>query len=68
MLHSCAALLPAFNSPAYYLNKGSSSVGASLISGTPLLASPPLLEAYSFLDPSAVLLVEEGAGELQVGP
>ena len=66
MLHSCAAILPAFNSPAYYLSKGSSSVGASLIAGTPLVATPQLLGAYSFLDESAVVMVDEGAADLEV--
>ncbi|GAB4821499.1 hypothetical protein N2152v2_008545 [Parachlorella kessleri] len=65
VLHGCSALLPAFNSPAYYLTKGSSSVGASLIAGTPLVATPQLLGAYSFLDESAVVMVEDGAADLE---
>ena len=48
-LHACAAVLPGFASGAYYINKGSSSVGAAFIAGTPLLATPPLLRAYKFV-------------------
>lgn len=47
LLHSCVALLPAFASPAYYTEKGSSSVGAALVAGTPLIATQRLLQAYT---------------------
>ena len=43
------ALVPAFASPAYYVNKGSSSVGASLVTATPLIASRQLLQAYTWV-------------------
>jgi len=46
VLHSCIALSPAFASNAYYVNKGSSSIGASLISGTPLIAHRRMLKSY----------------------
>lgn len=48
-LHACIAVVPAFASPAYNLNKGSSSVAAAIAAGTPLLADRALLRAYSFL-------------------
>lgn len=60
MLHSCLAIMPAFASEAYFINKGSSSVAASLISGTPLVATPRLLAAYTFLDAASVYLIPEG--------
>jgi hypothetical protein len=66
VLHSCKAILPAFASDAYYVNKGSSSVAASFISGTPLVATPRLLQAYSFLDESAAIMVQEGMGDVEV--
>lgn len=66
-LHACIAVVPAFASPAYNLNKGSSSVAAVIAAGTPLLADRALLWAYSFLQEEAVLLAEEGGTGLQVG-
>lgn len=47
------AVLPAFASDAYYTHKASSSVAASLICGTPLLADARLLAAYSYLPANA---------------
>ena len=64
VLHSCLAIMPAFASEAYYLHKGSSSVAASFIAGTPLIATPRTLAAYSFLDASAVFLVPEGTRDV----
>ena len=46
ILHGCIAVLPAFASDAYYVDKGSSSIGTAIIAGTPLIATPKLLEAY----------------------
>ena len=48
------AVLPAFASPVYLTRKASSSVAAAIICGTPLLADPALLQAYSYLPPNAV--------------
>jgi hypothetical protein len=64
VLHSCLAIMPAFASEAYYLHKGSSSIAASFIAGTPLIATPRTLAAYSFLDSSAVFLVPEGTRDV----
>ncbi len=64
VLHSCLAIMPAFASDAYYLHKGSSSIAASFIAGTPLIATPRTLAAYSFLDSSAVFLVPEGTRDV----
>lgn len=46
VLHSCIAVAPAFANDAYYINKGSSSIGASLISGTPLISHRYMLKSY----------------------
>lgn len=46
VLHSCLAVAPAFANDAYYVNKGSSSIGASLISGTPLISHRYMLKSY----------------------
>lgn len=64
VLHSCIAIMPAFASDAYYMYKGSSSVAASLIADTPIIATPRLLAAYSFLDTSAVFMVPEGTRDV----
>lgn len=50
------ALIPAFASEEYYHTKASSTVAASIIAGTPLLASDKLLAAYSYL-PSDLAIV-----------
>ncbi|KAL4427608.1 hypothetical protein ABPG75_001697 [Micractinium tetrahymenae] len=59
VLHSCIAVAPAFANDAYYINKGSSSIGASLISGTPLISHRYMLKSYNFLEESAVFLADE---------
>jgi hypothetical protein len=64
VLHSCLAIMPAFASEAYYLHKGSSSIAASFIAGTPLIATPRTLAAYSFLDSSSVFLVPEATRDV----
>jgi hypothetical protein len=60
------ALLPAFATDRYYLSRASSTVAASLITGCPLVASPRLLEAYSYLDESDVWLSRAGEEEMDV--
>ena len=48
-IQGALAVLPAFASPVYLTRKASSSVAAAIICGTPLLADPALLQAYSYL-------------------
>lgn len=55
-IESAIALLLAFASKAYYTLKASSSVAASIICGTPLLADSELLAAYTYVSPDAVIL------------
>lgn len=50
------AVLPAFAGDHYYCCKASSTVPASLIAGTPLLATDNLINAYSYLDNTTVIL------------
>lgn len=63
------ALLPLFNAASGYLrDKISSSVLASVATGTPLLAPPALLATYSWMAREHVLLmVGAGGGRLAVG-
>jgi len=60
------ALLPAFASDLYYEKKSSSSIGAALIAGTPLIANRTLLAAYSFLDEAAIYFLNDGESEVQM--
>lgn len=60
------ALLPAFASNEYLDRKASSSVPASLIAGTPLVATRNILKAYSYLDEGVVWVQEEGEGDIEV--
>ena len=53
-IQGALAVLPAFASPVYLTRKASSSVAAAIICGTPLLADPALLQAYSYLPARAV--------------
>ena len=63
MIQRALAILPAFASPAYLTHKASSSVAASIICGTPLLADAALLNSYSYLAPAAVFQAAEGERE-----
>lgn len=65
VLHSCIAVAPAFASDAYYVNKGSSSIGASLISGTPIISHRYMLKSYDFLEESAVFLADEPMSDVE---
>lgn len=49
-LHNSLGILPQFNSDKYYFEKASSSVAASLISNTPLIANKTLLNSYYYLN------------------
>ncbi|OZJ02129.1 hypothetical protein BZG36_04586 [Bifiguratus adelaidae] len=53
-IHHNVALLPAFGSDAYYEYKASSSVGAALLTGTPLVANKRLLDTYRHLSVDGV--------------
>jgi hypothetical protein len=60
------ALLPAFASEQYLDRKASSSVPASLIGGTPLVATQSIMDAYSYLDKDVVWLQENSEEDLDV--
>ncbi|KAL6768524.1 hypothetical protein ACKKBF_B11060 [Auxenochlorella protothecoides x Auxenochlorella symbiontica] len=57
-MHGCVAILPAFSSDEYYTDRASSTMGAALISATPLIATPEMLRVYSFLSRESVFLVD----------
>ncbi|KAL6768522.1 hypothetical protein ACKKBF_B11060 [Auxenochlorella protothecoides x Auxenochlorella symbiontica] len=58
VMHGCVAILPAFSSDEYYTDRASSTMGAALISATPLIATPEMLRVYSFLSRESVFLVD----------
>ena len=60
------ALLPAFANDEYLDRKASSSVPASLLGGTPLVATKEILAAYTYLPSDTVYLREDGETELDV--
>lgn len=64
-LHGALALLPAFAEEVYYFTKASSTVAASLISATPMIATPLLLKKYSFLSEEEVFLRRDLESEAQ---
>ncbi|KAG2433322.1 hypothetical protein HXX76_008388 [Chlamydomonas incerta] len=57
------ALLPLFAEDSYYSTKFSSTVLASLTTGTPILADERLLRAYSFLQPAEQHVWLQAPGE-----
>lgn len=66
VLHSATALLPAFASHEYVESKASSTIPASLIAGSPLIADDDLLNAYRFLTKEDVYYREKGEDEIDV--
>ncbi|KAG2487806.1 hypothetical protein HYH03_013650 [Edaphochlamys debaryana] len=56
------ALLTLFADDSYYDTKFSSTVLASLSTGTPILADAPFLSAYSFLNASTTWALQPGEG------
>ena len=64
-LHGALALLPAFAEDKYYFTKASSTIAASLISTTPLIASSLLLKKYTFLGEGDVFLRKDLESEAQ---
>lgn len=59
-IHHSMALLPAFASDSYYVYKASSSVGASLLTGVPMIADQKLLDSYTHLTRDGVYYQEDG--------
>ncbi|KAK6505014.1 hypothetical protein TWF481_006946 [Arthrobotrys musiformis] len=66
ILSRCFALLPAFATPEYLDRKASSTVPASLIAGTPLVATKAIISAYAYLTEEAVWLQDESETDFDV--
>ena len=64
VLSNTFAILPAFADNEYLDRKASSTVPASLLGGTPLVATEEILAAYSYLPKEAVYCQKEGETEL----
>ena len=56
------ALLPMIANPSYFEYKSSSTIGASLATGVPLVADEAMLTTYSILDESTVFVQRPGEG------
>lgn len=66
LLSQAFSILPAFASNEYYDRKASSTVPASLIAGSPLVANDELLRAYTYYPREAAWVAEEGESEMDV--
>ncbi|EWC46490.1 hypothetical protein DRE_04213 [Drechslerella stenobrocha 248] len=66
ILSRCFALLPAFATPEYLDRKASSTVPASLIAGTPLVATKAIVDAYAYLEEDAVWLQSDNETDFDV--
>lgn len=64
ILSTAYAVLPAFATDHYYDRKASSTVPASIIAGAPLVASPELLNSYTYLPREAAWEMRKGESEL----
>jgi hypothetical protein len=60
------AMLPAFGSDEYLDRKASSTIPASLIAGTPLVATREIVNAYSYLSDDMLWLQSPGESEFEV--
>lgn len=60
-IHHSYALIPLFGSDKYYTMKFSSTILASLITGTPIIADQRLLNAYRFFSNTTVYYQPTGA-------
>ncbi|KAG2488894.1 hypothetical protein HYH03_012524 [Edaphochlamys debaryana] len=63
-IHQSWALIPAFGSPTYLTTRLTSTVLASLTTGTPLVATRQFLKVYSFLGEEHVFVQEDGEDEM----
>lgn len=66
VLSHTTALIPGFADQDYFTTKASSSVPASLIAGSPLIATRKLLDAYTYLEERCVWLQGGGESEFDV--
>ena len=66
LLSQQTAILPAFSTDKYYSIKASSSIPASLISGSPLVATARDLHAYNYLDEGSVWFQQDNETDFDV--
>jgi hypothetical protein len=65
-IHHTHALLMLLGSNNYLLQKMSSTVVSSLMTGTPIIADAKVLKSYTFLKPEHVHLMGPGETEMDV--
>ena len=63
-MHNALAIIPAFGSPIYYDSRISSTILASIITSTPLIAEQRLIDTYTFLKSEHVFLRLTGEDEV----
>jgi len=66
LLSRTVALLPAFATDDYLYRKASSSIPASLMGGTPLVANQYILDAYTYLPKEVVWFRAENQTDMEV--
>jgi hypothetical protein len=64
-LAGAVALMPAFLYDKYYSNSVSSTVGAAVIAGVPLVASQRMLDCYTYLDSASVVFKKDEETEFE---
>lgn len=67
-INRCRALVPAFRGDKYFRHKFSSTIVTSIITGTPVISTPKLLAAYSFLPANATFVPPPSDNELTALP
>ncbi|KAG1678796.1 hypothetical protein FOA52_012836 [Chlamydomonas sp. UWO 241] len=63
-IYRSLALVPAFGMPVYLESRISSTITASLLTGTPLIADAQLMKVYSFLAPEHVFMKQSGENDV----
>ena len=65
VLSGMTAILPAFADDDYFIHKASSSVPASIIAGSPIVATRRMLDMYSYMHEDTVWLQREGQSDFE---
>lgn len=66
VLHSATAILPAFSTTEYLINRASSTIPAAYIAEAPLIAGDALLKAYTYVAKEDVYYMKKGEDEMDV--
>ena len=64
VLSKAMGIIPTFAHEKYFLDRASSNVATSVISGTPLIAKEELFRQYSYITPEMMWLQQENESEI----